>query len=92
MDWHKGKALLSLLGTLNLDEEDVLPLLHRGRCDRRGRFRALKGRGIGIVVWDQPYETAAAYSLKNPDEVREFLLRLIRFFAGGRHEFLEPGL
>ena len=40
-------------------------------------FRALRGRGIGIVVRDKPYETAAVYSLKNPDEVREFLLKLI---------------
>ena len=30
-------------------------------------FRALKGRGIGIVVRDQPYETAAALQ---PEESR----------------------
>ncbi|MBI4765855.1 MAG: hypothetical protein HY787_14865 [Deltaproteobacteria bacterium] len=42
-------------------------------------FRALTGRGIGIVVREHPYETAADYSLKNPDEVRKFLLQLIPF-------------
>ncbi len=42
-------------------------------------FRALKDRGIGIVVRDRPHETAAEYSLKNSEEVREFLLRLILF-------------
>jgi len=77
MDWHKGKALLSLLRTLKLDRQDVLPIYIGDDVTDEDAFRALKGRGIGIVVWDKPYETAAAYSLKNPDEVREFLLRLI---------------
>lgn len=77
MDWHKGKALLSLLGTLKLDGEDVLPLYIGDDVTDEDAFRALRGRGIGIVVWERPYETAAAYSLQDPDQVREFLLRLI---------------
>ncbi len=76
-DWHKGKALLSLLRTLKLDGENVLPFYIGDDVTDEDAFRALKGRGIGIVVWDKPYETAAAYSLKNPDEVRKFLLKLI---------------
>lgn len=76
-DWHKGKALLSLLGTLKLDGENVLPFYIGDDVTDEDAFRALKGRGIGIVVRDKPYETAAAYSLKNPDEVRKFLLKLI---------------
>lgn len=80
MDWHKGKALFSLLRTLKLDGEDVLPFYIGDDVTDEDAFRALKGRGIGIVVWDPPYETAAEYSLKNPDEVREFLLRLIPFW------------
>ena len=79
MDWHKGKALLSLLRTLKLDGGDVLPFYIGDDVTDEDAFRALKGRGIGIVVWDRPYETAAAYSLKNPDEVREFLLQLVPF-------------
>jgi alpha,alpha-trehalase len=79
MDWHKGKALLSLLRTLKLDGADVLPFYLGDDVTDEDAFRALKGRGIGIVVRDQPYETAAAYSLKNPGEVREFLLKLISF-------------
>ena len=76
-DWHKGKALFSLLGALDLDRDDVLPFYIGDDVTDEDAFRALKGRGIGIVVRDKPYETAAAYSLKNPDEVREFLLKLI---------------
>ncbi|NWF53752.1 MAG: trehalose-phosphatase [Syntrophaceae bacterium] len=79
MDWHKGKALFSLLRALKLDEEDLLPFYLGDDVTDEDAFRALKGRGIGIVVRDQPYETAAAYSLKDPEEVRAFLLRLISF-------------
>jgi alpha,alpha-trehalase len=77
IDWNKGKAILSLLRTLKLDEEDVLPFYIGDDVTDEDAFRALRGRGIGIVVRDQPHETAAVYSLKSPDEVREFLLRLI---------------
>ncbi|HDR15284.1 MAG TPA: trehalose-phosphatase [Desulfobacteraceae bacterium] len=77
MDWHKGKALLSLLHTLKLDRKDVLPFYIGDDVTDEDAFRALKGRGIGIVVRDTPYETAAAYSLKDPDDVRRFLLQLI---------------
>ncbi len=77
IDWHKGKALFALLRTLKLDRDDVLPFYIGDDVTDEDAFRALKGRGIGIVVRDQAYETAAAFSLKDPDEVREFLLRLI---------------
>jgi trehalose-phosphatase len=77
MDWHKGKALLSLLRTLKLDRQDVLPFYIGDDVTDEDAFRALKGRGIGIVVRDLPYETAAACSLKDPDEVRRFLVQLI---------------
>jgi len=77
IDWHKGKALLTLLSTLKLDGNDVLPFYIGDDVTDEDAFRALKDRGIGIVVWDEPYETAASYCLKNPDEVREFLLKLI---------------
>ncbi|MBM4330082.1 MAG: trehalose-phosphatase [Deltaproteobacteria bacterium] len=79
IDWHKGEALLALLRTLKLDGGDMLPIYIGDDVTDEDAFRALKGRGIGIVVWDRPYETAAAYSLKNPEEVREFLLQLIPF-------------
>ncbi|MBI5585094.1 MAG: trehalose-phosphatase [Deltaproteobacteria bacterium] len=79
VDWHKGKALFSLLRVLHLSGPDVLPFYIGDDVTDEDAFRALQGRGIGIVVRDQPQETAAAYSLKNPDEVREFLLRLLPF-------------
>lgn len=79
IDWHKGKAFLNLLGTLELEGEDVLPFYIGDDVTDEDAFRALRGRGIGIVVWEEPYATAAVYSLKNPDEGREFLRKLTLF-------------
>lgn len=86
IDWHKGKALLALLTALNLDGGHVLPFFVGDDVTDEDAFRALGGRGIGIVVRDRPYETAASYSLENPDEVREFLLKLIPLCEGSGHE------
>lgn len=77
IDWHKGKALLALLDALQLAGEDTLPLYIGDDVTDEDAFRSLQGRGIGIVVRDTPRETAAAYRLKNPDEVRELLRRLV---------------
>jgi trehalose 6-phosphate phosphatase len=85
IDWNKGKALLFLLGELGLDRDDVLPIYIGDDVTDEDAFRVLKGQGIGIVVWDGPYPTAATRSLKNTDEVREFLSRLIPL-CGGAHE------
>ncbi len=82
MDWHKGKALFSLLETLGLDRDDVLPIYLGDDVTDEDAFRALQGRGIGVVVWDEPYETAASYSLDSPDQVGQFLTALIPLCKG----------
>lgn len=76
MDWHKGKALLTLLETLNLDERTVLPIYIGDDTTDENAFRAISDFGIGIVVRDAVYETAATYALADPAEVEEFLLLL----------------
>jgi len=85
IDWHKGKALLYLLEALGLDKENVLSLYIGDDVTDEDAFRALENKGIGIVVWDTPFPTAAKYSLKNTDEVRAFLSLLIQI-CGGPHE------
>ena len=79
LDWDKGKALLQILRQLGLDGPGALPLLPLYMGDDQtdeDAFRAVQGRGIGIRVADEPGETAAAYSLRDPSEVRDFLDRL----------------
>jgi trehalose-phosphatase len=78
LDWDKGRALLWLLGALGLDEPGVLPFYLGDDLTDEDAFRALGDRGVGIVVSEESRETAAAYQLHDPDEVRRFLERLAK--------------
>ncbi|MFW5832527.1 MAG: trehalose-phosphatase [Pseudomonadota bacterium] len=85
IDWHKGKALLYLLDTLDLDRDDVVPLFVGDDVTDEDAFRALEGkRGIGIFVGraDDPEvggrTTAADFVLNDVDEVATFLDQLAR--------------
>ena len=75
IDWDKGKALLWLLDTQRLGP-DVLPLYLGDDVTDEDAFRAIEDHGIGILVAEEPRPTAAAYALRSPDEVREWLERL----------------
>jgi trehalose 6-phosphate phosphatase len=81
LDWDKGRALLWLLDALGLDRPDVLPFYLGDDLTDEDAFRLLGDRGVGIVVSEEPRETAAAYQLRDPDEVRRFLERLERTSA-----------
>ncbi|HKR49169.1 MAG TPA: trehalose-phosphatase [Pseudonocardiaceae bacterium] len=79
IDWHKGKAVLHLLRTLDLDADDVVPLYLGDDITDEDAFRALAGRGVGIIVGhpDDPEvanrPTAADFVLKSTVEVEQFL-------------------
>jgi trehalose 6-phosphate phosphatase len=77
IDWNKGKALLWLLDALALDPRHNLPLYIGDDLTDEDAFRALRRRGIGIVVREASRPTAARYALENPAEVRRFLEALI---------------
>lgn len=76
LDWDKGRALLWLLNALGLDRPDVLPFYIGDDITDEDAFRALAGRGLGILVSEEPRETAAEYQLRDTEEVRAFLERL----------------
>jgi trehalose 6-phosphate phosphatase len=84
LDWDKGKAVLYLLEALDLDREDVLPLYVGDDITDEDAFRALAGRGIGILVADPAdpevagRSTAAQYVLRDTGEVEDFLDSLAR--------------
>jgi trehalose 6-phosphate phosphatase len=73
IDWDKGKAVLWLLEALKLDGPDVLPIYLGDDVTDEDAFRALSGRGLGILVADAPTLSAADYSLRDVGEVRRFL-------------------
>ncbi|MGB3682446.1 MAG: trehalose-phosphatase [Rubrobacteraceae bacterium] len=84
IDWDKGKAVLHLLETLDLNRDDVTPLYLGDDHTDEHAFEALEGRGIGIFVGqaDDPEvagrTTAADYVLYTMDEVEKFLDSLAR--------------
>jgi alpha,alpha-trehalase len=77
IDWNKGKAVLWLLETLELERGSALPIFVGDDRTDEDAFRALEKRGVGILVSDYPQVTAASYWLKNPEEVERFLGALI---------------
>ena len=76
VDWNKGRALLWLLDALGLDRPDVLPFYIGDDLTDEDAFQAIAGRGIGILVSEEPRATAARYRLRDTREVRELLERL----------------
>jgi trehalose 6-phosphate phosphatase len=76
IDWNKGSAVLWLLEKLGLDQPDVLPLYIGDDRTDEDAFRALRQRGVGIIVSEQPRPSAARYALKDPAEAERFLREL----------------
>ena len=82
IDWDKGKAVLYLLGALDLDY--VVPLYLGDDITDEHAFEALSGRGIGVFVGraDDPETagrtTSADYALHTFEEVERFLGTLAR--------------
>jgi len=81
VDWDKGKALISILETLNFDMDGVVPLFIGDDITDEDGFRAISDRGIGIVVGSEARDTAAHYTLQDPTEVRLFLESLIDYIT-----------
>jgi trehalose 6-phosphate phosphatase len=82
LDWDKGRAVLHLIGALDLDDDDVVPLYLGDDVTDEHAFEALSGRGVGIFVGDAEdpevagRTTAADFRLASPDEVERFLATL----------------
>ncbi len=74
VDWDKGRALLWLLDRLGLDRPDAAPMFLGDDVTDEDAFTAVASRGgIGILVAEEPRATAAAYRLRDPVEVLEWL-------------------
>ena len=84
VDWDKGKAVLYLLGALDLDRDDVVPIYLGDDITDEHAFEALETRGIGVFVGraEDPEvggrATSADYVLNTFEEVERFLHSLAR--------------
>ena len=84
VDWDKGRAVLYLIEVLDLGSADTVPVYLGDDITDEDAFRALRGRGIGILVGraDDPEmagrTTAAEFVLSSVDEVERFLTALAR--------------
>jgi trehalose 6-phosphate phosphatase len=81
--WDKGKAVEFLLKSLGFDDDrrDVLPVYIGDDRTDEDAFKVLRkrGQGLGILVSKCAKETDASYSLQDPAEVMEFLVRLVQW-------------
>lgn len=75
--WDKGKAVLWLLSALGLDRPEVLPLYLGDDDTDEDAFHAIAGRGLGILVANEPQPTAASYRVDDPEAARVLLGLLV---------------
>jgi trehalose 6-phosphate phosphatase len=82
--WDKGKALLFVLDVLGLEGDQVLPVYVGDDETDEDAFRAIRERGLGVVVRgeDDDRPTAAHLALDDPAEARAFLEELAAILGG----------
>ncbi len=76
IDWDKGKALNWLMEELNLSTNEFIPLFIGDDITDEDALKAVKNKGIGIIVSSHDQKTAAVYRLKNTEKAIEFLDQL----------------
>jgi trehalose-phosphatase len=81
--WHKGRAVLWLLGQLELDGPDVLAMYVGDDVTDEDAFEALAGRGIGIRVGAADEETQADFWLRDVAELESFCQALLQHLDRG---------
>lgn len=76
--WHKGRAVRWLLEeALQADCSAVMPVYIGDDVTDEDAFQEIRNDGIGILVDDaEAKDSAARFQLRDPQEVRHFLLRL----------------
>jgi alpha,alpha-trehalase len=78
VNWHKGKAVRRLLKIMEPNGRPRIPIYIGDDVTDEDAFRTLRLDGIGIVVHHgRPKQTFAAYILTDPEQVNQFLKKII---------------
>lgn len=76
LDWDKGRATQWILDQISLS--NPFPIFIGDDVTDEDAFKALSKKGVGILVSEEERATCAAYILKNPEEVENFLRKLLK--------------
>jgi trehalose-phosphatase len=82
LQWDKGDAVTWLMRRLGLSGPSNLPVFFGDDLTDEDAFRALAGKGTGILVGLPKRRTCATYTLHSPQETARFLAGLARYFEG----------
>lgn len=77
IEWDKGKAVQWIYDALDLARSSALPIYIGDDTTDYDAFEALKDNGIGILVSEEPLQTAARYYLRDVGDVARFLRAMI---------------
>lgn len=76
INWDKGKAALWIIGAIK-PKEGALPIYLGDDKTDEDAFRALRDKGVTILVSKKPRKSSAEYFLRDADEIKTFLRKLI---------------
>lgn len=78
IDWDKGKAVSWLIAEVD-PERELMPIYFGDDRTDEDAFVALERNGISVLVSEKRRKSRARYFLRNDDEVRIFLERLLGY-------------
>ncbi len=76
LDWDKGTTLFWLLEVMGMERDTTLPVYIGDDVTDEDAFVAIRQHGVGILVADEPRQTAARYHLPHTQAVHDFLTTL----------------
>lgn len=77
VDWDKGRAVERLRAVFAGEGREPAALVLGDDATDEAAFARVGSEGVGVLVAEAPRQTDASYRLRDPDEVRAFLAKLI---------------